>query len=796
MFKNYFKIAIRSLSRQMMYSFINLIGLAVSMACSLVIFLYVYGEWSHDRHFAKADRIYRIGVSFFNMGNFANGPERLRNFLPKEFAGMEAFTQFQQSRETFRSGDDTYKDEVFYVDSSFFSVFAYSFVEGDPQTALQRPYSVVLSESMAKKYFQHVSALGKTLEVGKKKELHTVTGIVKDDDRPSHIKAKIWMFRQPDESGSQPWTSASVFTYLLLKEGVSEINLNQALGRIIEKDVYPQSVALGQNISLKQYLDDPNSVKFLIQPLKDVYLKSKLNSELSPGGNLTNLYIFSVIAIFILVLAAVNFVNLSTARATRRAKEVGIRKSLGTSRKNLILQFLLESVLMCLTAMVVALGLAELFTFVFFWINGQQLVIHLWNNFSGVLGLILFTVLVGIVAGIYPAFYLTSFNPVNVLKGNLGSSGSSALRNGLVVFQFTISIALIIAITVIIRQLNFMSDKDLGFTSENVITIDGLTRLNGSEVAYKEELLQHSDVLNASLHAGEPGSKAVLSFSLYKTAEMENAMNINTYFGDPAYLDVMRFRLLQGRNFNRDLASDTASVILNEAAVRELNLTDPIGAVLNKNMTVIGVVSDFHWESLRNAIAPTAIVLPRFSIYDVGYHQLALKIKSASASSVLKTAEARWKQLAPDESFKYHFMDENFGLLVKKEEVLAKAIGFFTVLAIVISCLGLFGLSAYTTEQRTKEIGIRKVLGASVSNIVLLLTKQFTKLVVVSLVVAIPLSYYAAEQWLSGFAYRTTLSLWIFAAGGLLGLCISCITVAFHSIKASQTNPSETLKCE
>lgn len=801
MFKNYLKIAIRSLSRQMMYSFINLIGLAVGLACSLVIFLYVYGEWSHDRHFKNADSIYRVGVAFFNMGEFANGPERLKDFLPKEFAGMDGFTRFQQNKkEVFSVGEKTFKDLAYYVDSSFFSVFTYPFVQGDPATAMMKPASIVLTESMARKYFNDESALGKTIEVGKQKELYVVTGVVKDENNHnSHLKASIWTSLKSEGLDRENWQSATVYTYVRLNEGVSETDLARALDRIIEKEVYPKSLAAKNNMSLEQYIKDENSVRFSTLALKDIYLRSKANLELTAGGNLTNLYIFSIIAVFILILAGVNFINLSTARATRRAKEVGIRKTLGTSRARLISQFLLESVLMSLLAMVISLGLAELFTFVFFWITGQQLSINLWGDLIGLAGVLIFTVIVGIIAGIYPAFYLTSFKPVNVLKGNLQLSRSPLFRNTLVVFQFSISITLIICSAIIFRQFTYMDRKDLGFTKENVLTIDNLYGMKGTAISFKDELAKHPDVINTSLHAGEPGNKSIIAFYTFQTPETEgsdNAPNICTYYGDHNYISVMGYKLKEGRDFDKDLASDTASVILNQAAVRALYLENPIGAVLNKDITVIGVVSDFHWESLRNSIAPIAIMVQRETTSNFSYSQLALKLGSSSPAGVLKSAEALWKQRVPDEPFQYHFIDDNFGALLQKEQVLGKAVVFFTALAILISCLGLFGLAAYTTEQRTKEIGIRKVLGASVSNIVLLLNKQFTKLVVVSLLIAIPFSYYATEQWLSGFAYRTTLSFWIFAAGGLLGLCISCVTVAFHSIKASQTNPSETLKCE
>jgi putative ABC transport system permease protein len=794
MLKNYFTIAIRNLGRQFLYSFINIVGLAIGMACSLVIFLYVYGEWSHDRHFENGDRIYRIGVTFFNMGKFAKSPEALEDYLPNEFEGIEKLTSFQKhsANELFVGGQE-FKESTYYVDSSFFDVFKYEFKEGNPSNAIA-PSSVVLTESMALKFFKDIHAVGRTLEIGKEKIPYTVSAIVKDPDHNSHLKARVWLSRDWKKRYGSGWSSAAVYTYVLLGENVGQIDLRAALNKVIEKHVHPSM----SDRPLDEYLKDENSVKFYIQPLHDIYLKSKFDMEVSPGGNETNMYIFAVTASFILILAAVNFINLSTARATRRAKEVGIRKSLGTSRGKLVWQFLLESVLICCLSMIIALGFSELFVFGFFWMTGQELSINLWSNGWSILGVLLFAVSVGLIAGIYPALYLTAFQPAKVLKGNVQPLKTQRFRNALVVFQFSISITLLITSAIIIRQLGFMDDKDLGFNEKNIVTIDNLFNLKASAAsALKNELLNIPGVTGASLHGGEPGSKAILAFYTYQTASMQNGLTINTYFGDEDYLDVLGFRLIAGRDFDRKLASDTASIIINEAAAKALDITaNPIGAVVNGNQKIIGVVSDFHWESLRSSIAPVAILLQNEKSNTAAFSQLALKFENQNASTVIRAAEKKWKEMVADQPMPYHFLDENFGAILEKEQILGKAIGFFTALAIVISCLGLFGLAAYTTELRTKEIGIRKVLGATVGGIVILLNKQFTVLVVVSIAIAIPVSYYASSQWLNEFAYRIDLTVWIFLVGSVLGLVISYLTVAFHSIKASRTNPAETLKWE
>ncbi len=794
MLKNYLTIAFRALSRQFTYSFINIAGLAVGLACSLTIFLYVFGEWSHDRHFANADRIYRIGISFFNMGNFAKGTENVGIFLPQEYDGIEAITSFDKdAKEKLTIEDRTFSDLVYYVDSSFFKVFSYEFKVGDPIKAVEASNSAILTESISRKYFGTDEVVGKTIELGKQRVPYHITAVVKDDDRPSHLKGKVWVTMPVDREKKIYWTSASVYTYILLKENFDQQSLSYAMDRLISKRVFPTS---GWK-SLEEYKADENSVKFYIQPFKEIYLKSKLILEVSPGGNEAYMIIFAVIAIFILTLAVVNFVNLSTARATRRAKEIGIRKSLGTTRNKLIGQFLLESMLVSTLAMVIALGLAELFAFGFFWITGQNLAVSLWSGVYGFAGILAFTVITGLLSGIYPALFLTRFQPAKVLKGNVHTSGSGGFRNALVVFQFSISITLIICTVVIIRQLNYIATKDLGFDQKNIVTVENLYLAKpGAAIAFRNEMLQSPDVLDATLHSGEPGSKAVMTFNTFFTPEMKNALTIQTYFADENFLNVMGIKLVKGRNFNKDLASDSSSVIFNEAALKALNISDdPIGQRINEHQAIIGVVNDFHWESLRSPIGPLAIILRNERSKGVTFSQLAIKLRSSRASEVLGKARALWTRIS-DDPMEYHFMDENFGDLLEKEQVFGKAIAFFTGLAIVISCLGLFGLAAYTTEQRTKEIGIRKVLGATAANIVIMLNRQFTRLVIISLFFAVPASLYVGREWLSGFAYRTDLDVWIFASGAVTGLVISIFTVAFHSLRASKTNPAETLKCE
>jgi putative ABC transport system permease protein len=792
MLRNYLLIAFRNLQRQFSYSFINIIGFAIGLACSLVIFMYVYSEWSYDRHFKNADQVYRIGISFFNMGKFAIGPEVLGNVLPKEFEGVQAFTRIKNERALLiKINQKTFTENVYHTDSSYFKVFSYPFVAGNALTALKSPNSLVLTESMARKFFGEELALGKVLEIGNEGTAYSVTGIVEDVVSSTHLKSKIWLSMEGQLPNEITWTSAGFYNYVLLKEKNTQHDLEQALNLILEKQVYPSSGVDLTKTSFEDYSKNENSVKFHITPLKDIHLKSQLNYELSPGGNETDLYIFAAISLFILALASVNFINLTTARASRRAKEVGIRKTLGTSRSKLVLQFLLESLMVTTVALIISLGLAEMFILGFQYITGDQLIVSLWTNSWSLAYIIAFALIVGLLSGIYPAFYLTSFNPVAVLKGSFAGGEKSIFRNALVVFQFSISIGLIICTAIIFQQFRFIQTKDIGFDQENIITIDNVDLLGESAETFKQELLKQSGVVNASIHTGEPGSKAVMSFNSFKTNAMENDLTINTYFGDLDYLNMMAYKLVKGTAFPNGLESDTTSVILNEAAVAALGLGEnPIGAEVNKGVRVIGVVQDFHWESLRNSITPVAIILK-----STGY-QLAVKLNSNKASAFIETATQKWAQLHPEDPMKYHFMDENFGALLRKEQVFGKAIGFFTALAIVISCLGLYGLAAFTAEQRTKEIGIRKVLGATVSNIVIMLNRKFTVLVFIAILIAVPSSFYIMLQWLEGFAYRAEIQIWIFGCSILLALVLAWLTVGYHSLKAATINPAETLKNE
>ncbi len=793
MVKNYMTIGWRNLLRNKAYSFINITGLAVGIACSLVIFLFAYGEWSYDRGYAKGDRVYRIGVSFFNIGNFASGPERLLEVLPKEYAGIETATRIQKDRDVnVTVKKETFQEPfVFYTDSAFFKIFDYHFIHGNSKTVLRGPNEIVLTEALALKYFGKVDALGEVIEIGKEKIPYTVTGVVASQSFNTHLKTNAWLSIQSKLTGSPIWSSAAFYSYVLLRNNQTEANLRVALDKTIETKVFPES---GQPMGFKnldEYIKNENSIKFFVHPLKDIYLKSKLNLEIMPGGDESNIIIFAAIAVFILLLASVNFINLTTARAARRAKEVGIRKTMGTSRSRLIGQFLLESMMTSTFAMFLAMLLAEVFLVIFEYVTGTVLLSSIWRSPFTVILFLGFSLIVGLLSGIYPAFYLTAFSPIKVLKGNTSVSARGGFRNFLVVFQFSVSIILIISAIIVQQQLHFVQNKDLGFNQDNIVTIDNTDLLAESAEAFKTDLDRQTGVIQSSYHTGEPGSKRIMSFYTYQTPKMERPITMHTYFGDDHYMDLLGMKLVKGREFDGKIASDSSGLILNEAAASALDLGEnPIGAKINEDLIVIGIVKDFHWETLRNTIAPVAIMM------NDRKSQLAYKLQAAAIPDFLKTAEAKWKQRGIDEPFQYHFVDENFGELLKKEEVFGKAINVFTLLAILISCLGLYGLSAYTAEQRTKEIGIRKVLGASIFNIVFMLNRKFTLLVLLAMAISIPVSIYAGQKWLQGFAYHIELGVGVFLISIVLALLVAWITVGYHSIKASVINPADTLKYE
>jgi putative ABC transport system permease protein len=681
---------------------------------------------------------------------------------------------------------------IYYADTSFFKIFDYEFSAGSADRVLVNTQEAVITEDVAITLFGSSEPIGETILVGKEKKPYTVTGVVRRQKFKTHLSwSGIWLSIHDQLTNSSDWLSASFYNYVLLSKKTKTSDLWAALDKVFEKNVFPESGVPNGYRTIESYKKDINSVKFYVHSLRDIYLESDLNAELAPGGSKKNIYTFGFISLVILVLAAVNFVSLTTAKSAGRAKEVGLRKALGTSQTKLIFHFLGEAAMTTLVSLVLALFLAEVLLFAFQFITGESLLPTIWINPGVVLLFCVFALFVGALSGIYPAFVLSAFVPAKVLKGNVTIVAGSHFRNGLVVFQFSISLVLITCAAIVYQQLRFMKAKDLGFDQSNIITVDKLEVLKSAAEPYQNELAQLPGVINTSVHFGQPGRNNFMLWS-YQTSSMQEPLSIKTICGDADYLSVMGMKLTSGRNVTRNLTSES-EIIINQAAAKALNLgPDPVGAVVNENMKVVGVVSDFHWESMRSQIAPLVIV---------GYvpplvKQLAIKVNPASSVDLLERAEAKWKEMAPGEPFEYHFVDENFANLVRAETFYGKVIATFTILAIFISCLGLYGLSAYTAEQRTREIGVRKVVGASVSEIVLLLSTKFTRLILVAALISIPLSFYLCAGWLETFAYRIEIGPGVFVFAVLSAVIIGWGTVSYHTLKAAFLNPIHSLKSE
>ena len=698
--------------------------------------------------------------------------------------------------QTIRYNETTIVEEnVYWADSTFFDVFSFQLSAGDPTTALTEPNSLVITKGMALKYFGDEPALGKTLLVGDEQVPHEVTGVV--ENLPSNVHFHFSMLRSMasiEMSRRNEWFSNNFITYLLLHEGASPESLEAKLPGLVEKYVGPE-IEQFLGVSLETLTQQGDQYGYFLQPLLDIHLRSNLSLELEPNGDITYVYILGAIAFFIILLACINFMNLATARSANRAKEVGIRKTLGSLRSGLVGQFMTESVVLSLIATCLAVVAANLLLPSFGNIAGREISSALFIQPGFLLGLLGFMLVVGMLAGSYPAIYLSSFRPVEVLKGKLrAGTKSSGIRNTLVVFQFFVSITLIICTLLVYQQLEYVRAKNLGLNKENVMVMYGAQRLtNSQQGAFKQALFNQSQVVNASISSDiPPGS---IARSIFRKTATEEDASLYMYEVDYDYLPTMQIELLEGRNFSRSFSTDTAAILLNEAAVRALGSENLLNeAVIHtgsgRTYQVVGIFKNFNFESLRSEIQPLVLTLNTQGSY------LSARISSENVSATVNQIESLWEQYAPSQPFQYAFLDDNYDALFRAEQRLGKVFSIFTGLAIAVACLGLLGLATFIAEQRTKEIGIRKVMGASATNITLLLSKDFTKLVTIAFGIAIPVAYLIMRKWLEGFAYRTDVSPWVFLIAGVGALLIAWLTVSFQSIKAALANPVDSLRNE
>jgi len=818
MFKNFLKVAFRNLLRSKGYTAINILGLATGMAVCLLIVLFINDELSFDKQQEKGDRIYRVVVKRQYPGrttSYAIIPQSyakaIKEELPEVEQAVRVFDFVGNSVFQLKYNDKAFEEKrVLAVDSNFFSVFSAQMLAGNKDKALENENSIVLNETTAKKYFGSVDqAMGKLLQPeGNNAQPLKVTGVVADWPENSHLLFDILITTAGNRGVRQEnYINFAAWTYLLLNKNASPKTIEAKFPHIIEKYA-AGNIERNFSQTYQQFQANGNGYTYYLQPLRKIHLTSHLEREYRPNGSLRAIYIFGMIAVFILLIACINFINLSTARSTERAKEVGIRKTFGSEKNSLIYQFLIESTILSICSMFIALTLVLLALPFFNQVSGKHLAFAAFFTPGNIFLMLLLTLLTGIVAGLYPALILSSFRPIQVLKGKFKSSSyGMALRNGLVVFQFAISVLLIICTIVVNRQMNFMTNgTELGFNKSNTIIIDRADLLNDKTKSFKTELQRIQNVQNVASASALPGQENYfgVSWAVEGNTEPMTGRGIIT---DDRYQQVLGLQMKEGRFFSKDFPTDSLAVVLNEKAVAELGLKNPIGtrvvspdAVFNGRngesyiYTVIGVVKDFHYQSLHDLITP--LVFTSSARFNDRMQFLAVKIQSANFKPALAAIETKWKEFVKDRPFHYSFLDKTVEAQYLAEQTTQKIFTFFSTLAILIACIGLLGLAAYTTHQRTREIGIRKVLGASVMNITKMLSINFLKLVLIASLIAFPVAWWAMHKWLQGFAYRINIGWWIFITAGMIALVIAIATVSFQAIKAALANPVKSLRTE
>lgn len=806
MFKSYLKISIRNLYKNAFYSIINIAGLAVGMACVLFIVFFVKDELSYDQFNEKADQIYRITIDGRFKGNDFISPQTgapVAIGYKNEFPEVLDYVRIRDRGLYFiELGDKVYKEpHVHFADSSFFDIFSVKLLQGDPENVLHSPYQIAISKEMALKYFGTKNPVGEILRLDNKDDF-TVTGVFEDFPTNSHFHANFIASMSTDkQSERDAWTNANYYTYLLLQKGISAGVLVSKYDVILKKYLAPEVAQFG--ISVEEFIKLGNKWEFKFQKLSDIHLYSNLPSEMEPNGSIEYVYIFGAIGLFILLLASVNFINLSTARSSSRAKEVGIKKVVGSFRKDLILQFLTESVTLTLISLIIAVGLVELLLPYFNNLADKNIVTNYLGDITLTTGLLLVTILTGLLAGSFPAFVFSAFRPVEVIKGNLSSGIKKGwLRSGLVIFQFTISIIILIGTMVVYNQLTYIQNRELGFGKEQRLIIEDAYILDKNINAFKEEVRKISSVRNLSVTGYLPIDSYRGKNGSFPDGDNNSSylLPIESWRVDCDYAATMGLEIVAGRDFSPIMPTDSSSVIINEACVKHFEWENPLEHQISRygaiepvridNYNVVGVVKNFHFESLKNEIQPLILYLSRSSGY------ITVSFRTEDAGILTKEIEAIWSEFVPGQPFSFRFMDESFDKMYSAEQKIGNIFTVFALIAIFVGCLGLFALSAYTAERKTKEIGIRRVLGASVQGVTYMLSREFVNLVIISFLIAAPIAYILMSNWLNNYAYRTELKIETLLLAAFISICIAVITVSYHAIKASLIKPAKSLKCE
>lgn len=823
MLKSYFILALRNHIRNKFYTAINIAGLAIGVASCIIIMLFVKHELSYDEFNEKADRIYRVNTEI-RFGavqkRLAESAPQLKDMFIQSYPEIESAVRlWDWGRRDVRrpDQDERFQEEVVWADSTLFDVFTIAVLEGDPRSALTEPNTVAISGAMAKKFFPEGNAVGKSLILDDNSN-NLVTAVFEDLPSNSHFHFDIFrsIVELPEAQNMSLVGGGWMKLYLLLRESAAPHELESKFPAFIEKYVGPQLADVLQgDFTMDKFKSQGNSWSYWLTSLRDIHLRSDLQGELEANGNLTNVYLFATIAIFILVVACINFMNLSTARSANRAREVGIRKVMGSLRTHLMRQFLTESFVLSFIGFILAVSIAWLFLPVFNDLALKNLSVP-FGEPSFYVALFIAFVMVAFLAGLYPSFFLSSFKPVNVLKGKLVlGTKSGIVRSSLVVFQFIISIFLIVGTIAIQKQLHYSQQKRIGFQKDQVIIVRKAGLLKNHIQAFKNEALENTFLTNGTITGFLPVSGTWRNNNTFwpegkiPTGEdIKDMVSMQGWDVDYDYVSTLGMNIIAGRNFSPEFLSDsTESVVLNQAAVGSFGLgSDPIGKKIGsftaeradgsvdpnsvKSWTVIGVIEDFHFANMRENIAPLGLFLRRSDGY------VAFRFKSESTKPVLDKLETLWKKFVPGKTFEYTFLDEDYGKMYDVEKRLAGIFGIFSGLAIVIACLGLFALAAFTAEQRTKEIGIRKSLGASVNNIVFLLSREYGKLVLIAFVLSTPLAWYGVQWWIEGYSYRANIGISVYLLAGGIALFIALLTIGYQCIRAAMMNPAKSLRSE
>jgi putative ABC transport system permease protein len=822
MFKNYFVVAIRTHIRQRFYTLINMTGLAVGLAACLTIALYVAHELSYDRHYSDAARIFRVDQELkFGTNHIivSQAPASLAELLQHDYPEIEKSVRviYWGSRHfKLPESTETFSEKyIGWADSTFFEIFPQTSIEGDLRSAVSNPGMVAISRSVAQKYFPGGSAIGKTIIIDESWN-HMVTAVYEDMPENSHMRFDMIMATSElkYEKDRSLLGGSDMTTYIRLREGVNAAALEDKLDAFVDKYVAPQFVqVMGPDFTMEKFRAAGEKWDYSLMPLTDIHLNSHKLGEFRDNGNIAYVYLLSAIGFFILCIACINFMNLSTARSSLRAKEVGVRKTMGSLRSHLVKQFLIESLTLCFLAVIASVLVTVLMLPTFNDLSQKNLSIPFDDPyFYGLL--IVATIVIGALAGLYPSLFLSAFKPANALKG-MGASGmkSSGIRSSLVVFQFVISILLIIGTLSVNLQIRYMRGKSLGFQQDQVIVVKDAGSLRDRARDFKNKVVEHAAISSGTISGFLPvegywrSNDTMWQEGKEVTADnLKDMVSVQVWDVDADYIKTLGMKLVAGRDFSEQLASDSTAVIVNQAAARRFEYLEPVGRKIHDfgppksdgtpnlksitTWTIIGVVEDFHFQSMKQSIRPVVL------FFKPSQGSVAFKYDAARTEEVIELLEKNWKERVSDRPFQYSFLDEDFARTFRAEERLSQIFGSFAVLAIMIACLGLFALTAFISEMRLKEIGIRKVLGASVHNIIVLLSRDLGKLVLIAFALSIPVAWLGVKWWIESYEYRTSIGVWVYAVAGLTVLAIAWVTMSFQSIKAAMGNPVEALRSE